>query len=107
MEKCLICGTEYKGCDKCPKCNPEKNVEDDWDLLTTVVNDIEYEMVAGILQMGNIPVIRKVKGIDGYLQIILGVPVNGIDIYVPKDRFQEANELLNADVSSEDFPDEE
>jgi hypothetical protein len=107
MGKCLNCGTEFEDDNKCPKCSQEKDDNMDWELLTTVVNDIDFEMVAGILQMGEIPVIRKVKGIDGFLQIILGTPVSGIDIYVPKDRFQEATDLLNADVNEEDFPEEE
>ena len=104
MEKCLNCGNEFdKNIDKCPKCNPEIEGSVEWDCLTTVANDIEFEMVAGILQMGEIPVIRKVKGVDGFMQIIMGVPIAGIDIYVPKDRFQEASELLNADINQEEF----
>lgn len=104
MEKCLNCGNEFdNNIGRCPKCNPE----DEWDLLTTVANDIEFEMVAGILQMGDIPVIKKVKGVDGFIQIILGMPIAGIDIYVHKDRFNEAYELLNADINEEEFLAEE
>jgi hypothetical protein len=100
----LNCGIEFdNNIGKCPKCNPEA----DWELLTTVANDIEFEMVAGILQMGDIPVIRNVKGIDGFIQIILGMPIAGIDILVPKDRFIEAHELLNADINEEAFLAEE
>lgn len=104
MEKCLNCGTEFENnLGKCPKCDPgfEQNIE--WDCLTTVANDIEFEMVAGLLQMGEIPVIRKVRGVDGFIQIILGMPIAGIDLYVPRDRFQEALELLNSDVNEEEF----
>ena len=107
MAKCLNCQTEFNDNNKCPNCGQEYDFERDWDLLTTVANDIEFEMVAGILQMGEIPVIRKVKGIDGFIQIILGVPIAGIDIYVPKDRYLEANELLNADINEEEFLEEE
>lgn len=108
MEKCLNCGTEFENdIGKCPKCNPDIGGELEWDCLTTVANDIEFEMVAGILQMGEIPVIRKVRGVDGFIQIILGMPIAGIDIYVPKDRLQEASELLNADINEEEFLAEE
>jgi hypothetical protein len=108
MDKCLKCETEFENnLGKCPKCDPdfEQNIE--WDCLTTVANDIEFEMVAGLLQMGEIPVIRKVRGVDGFIQIILGMPIAGIDLYVPRDRFQEALELLNSDVNEEDFLAEE
>lgn len=107
MEKCQYCGTELNDNNKCPGCNQNRDVEKDWDLLTTVANDIEFEMVAGLLQMGEIPVVRKVKGIDGFIQIIMGMPIAGIDIYVPKDRYQEAMDLLNADVNEEEFLAEE
>jgi hypothetical protein len=107
MAKCLNCGTELNDDNKCPRCKQQSAVEVDWSLLTTVANDIEFEMVAGLLQMGDIPVIRKVKGIDGFIQIILGMPLAGIDIYVPKDRFEEAMELLNSDVNEEEFLAEE
>ena len=107
VEKCLNCGTEYSGNNKCPKCAQEYNGERNWDFLTTVANDIEFEMMAGLLHMGEIPVVRKVKGIDGFIQIILGMPMSGIDIYVPKDRYQEAIELINSDVNEEEFLAEE
>ncbi len=75
----------------------------DWVHLTTVPNDIEFEMVAGLLKASNIPVIRDVRGIDGFAQIILGVPISGIDLLVPEDKLQEAMEILNADIDEEDF----
>ncbi|RCX18299.1 putative signal transducing protein [Anaerobacterium chartisolvens] len=75
----------------------------DWVHLTTVPNDIEFEMVAGLLKASNIPVIRSVRGVDGFAQIILGVPISGIDLLVHKDKLQEATEILNADIEEEDF----
>ena len=104
MEKCPDCGIEFEEQEgKCPKCNPTKDEKADWERLTTVGNDIEFGMVAGLLQMANIPVVRNVKGIDGYMQIILGMPIAGIDIYVPNDRFEEAYELINSYVEEEEL----
>jgi hypothetical protein len=74
---------------------------DGWVKLTTVANDIEFGMVKGLLEMGNIPVIQKVMGVDGYLQIIMGKPVAGISIMVPEDKYEEALQLLNAQVDKE------
>jgi hypothetical protein len=104
MEKCLNCGTEFDAnTGKCPKCISHIEGGVECICLTTVANDIEFEMVAGLLQMGDIPVVRKVRGVDGFIQIILGMPIAGIDVFVPKDRFQEALELLNSDINEEDF----
>jgi hypothetical protein len=73
----------------------------DWVKLTKVADDIEFEMVKGLLEMGNIPVIREVKGVDGYLQILIGKPVTGINVMVPKDKYEEALQLLNIQVDEE------
>ncbi|MGI6776632.1 MAG: hypothetical protein ACOX7R_00965 [Acetivibrionales bacterium] len=70
-----------------------------WVVLTNVANDIEYEIVAGILQMGNIPCVRELKGMDSYFTIITGTPIaEGIDVLVPGDRYEEAVQLLNARI---------
>ena len=108
MKKCLNCGTDFEDqVEQCPKCNAGAGDSSEWECLTTVGNDIEYEMVAGLLQMGNIPVIRKVKGVDGFIQILLGTPLKGIDMYVPKDRFNEAYELINTEITEESLEEQE
>lgn len=71
---------------------------EEWKILTTVANDIEFEMLSGLLATAEIPCVRKVRGVDGYLQVILGVPIAGIDVLVPQDRFEEAQLLLEAQV---------
>ncbi|MCX8130794.1 MAG: DUF2007 domain-containing protein [Clostridia bacterium] len=106
MVVCPDCKTEYDGNKKsCPVCKPENRTKDkpaeEWKYLTTVKNNIEFEIIKDVLEMGNIPVVQKVKGMDGYLQIIMGVPLAGIEVFVPEDRFEEAVQLLDAKSADE------
>lgn len=108
MNKRPDCGEEFEqNIDRRPECYAGSEEGDGWIYLTTVSNDIESEIMSGILQMGEIPVIKKVNGIDGYLKIILGTPVAGIDLYVPRDKYTEAYELINAEVDEAEFLAEE
>jgi hypothetical protein len=70
-----------------------------WISVATVANDIEFEITAGLLKTAGIPVIRKVKGVDGH---ILGAPSGGIDIIVPEDRYEEVMKLLNYEDETND-----
>lgn len=79
----------------------KKSDMEKWKLLTKVANDIEFEMVSGLLATAEIPCVRKVGGADGYLQVLLGVPISGIDVLVPPDRFDEAVELLESNVDED------
>lgn len=83
---------------------PEKTEDhESWVAVETVANDIEFEMVAGLLSTAEIPCVRKVRGVDGYLQVILGVPIAGIDVLVPPDKEEEARQLLESQVEGEDL----
>ena len=96
MKICPICKTELKKTEKsCPQCavnqkSRNKDTEIQWKVLTTVANDIEFEIVAGLLEGAGIPAVRKVNGIDGYLTVIIGIPLAGIEVLVPEDRFRES-----------------
>ena len=57
-----------------------------WVVLTNVANDIEFEIMAGLLRTGDIPSIKKYKDADSYLVVFTGTPImNGIDVLVPED----------------------
>lgn len=111
MITCSNCKQEYddteKNCPNCGRAKDDRETKPDgkWVLLTTVKNDIEFEMIKDILEMGNIPAVRNVKGVDGFVQIILGVPIAGIDVLVPEDRLEEAVQILEA-RTEEDFENE-
>lgn len=74
---------------------------DDWKVAATVPNNIEFEMISGILEMAGIPSTKKTYGLDEFAVIMLGVPLGGIDVMVPGDRLEEAKAIL--DVSEEDL----
>ena len=113
MKICPNSNSEYDGDNcECPKCiSLEKDIEGiqkkGWTTLTTVSNDIEFELVAGLLAMGEIPVVRQVEGVDGYLQIVLGIPIGGIHVMVPNDKYEEAFQLINAQVDENVLEEEE
>ncbi len=80
--------------------NKDEN-EIKWRVLKTVPNRIEFEIISGIMSMAKIPVVKKIYGIDEFVEVILGVPISGIDILVPEDRLKEAQKLL--DISEADL----
>lgn len=109
MIKCKICNMEYEDhFERCPHCeagnnSADKGQDDNWVILTTVANDIEFEMLAGLLEGAGIPAVRKVNGIDGYLTVLIGVPLAGVDVLVPKDKLEEAQQLLEANIDEDAF----
>ena len=113
MKECPKCKNLFSEEEEnCPACSckesePQQINDEEWLHLTTVANDIEFGMVAGLLEMGNIPTLRKTKGVDGYLQIILGVPLGGIQVMVPKDKYEEALQLINTSVDDAALEEEE
>lgn len=79
-----------------------------WAVLTNVSNDIEYEIIAGLLHTGNIPTIKQYKGLDGYLVIFTGTPIiNGIDVLVPEDKLEEARMIIDAPIQDDPEGDRE
>lgn len=67
----------------------------EWIVLTNVLNDIEFGIIKGLLDIAGIPAIRRVQGI----QQIVGAQLTGIDILVPSDRLEEAELLLKTEVN--------
>ena len=74
--------------------NEEKEKSPEWVLLTNVFDHIEYGIIKGILEMAEIPVVRKSSGIGGYTEILTGINFEGMDLLVPADRYEEAKELI-------------
>lgn len=103
MRSCPQCGQELTDeMTGCPACTAKRVKagtidEDSWVYLKTVPNDLDFKMTASLLKLAEIPALKKVKGLDGFVEIIMGVPIAGVDILVPKDRYTEAVDLLNAE----------
>jgi hypothetical protein len=108
---------------KCPKCNleidentmfcsmcqpemfnqlqEENSVESETDetaLLMTANDEIQANIVESLLKAYGIPLSRKYKGNDTFGKIILGVTVNGIDLYVPKSALVEAKGIIENEL---------
>lgn len=105
MKTCPICKSQYD--DACPVCSGDGKVAEqhitEWVHVTTAANEIEMGIIAGLLEMAGIPVNSRAIGVDRYV----GVPIAGLDIRVPADRYEEALQVLNAKVDEEDFIKEE
>ncbi|MCL6447774.1 MAG: DUF2007 domain-containing protein [Armatimonadetes bacterium] len=66
-----------------------------WKKLTTAHNDLEAEMIGGLLRGAEIPFQRRYKSINQYLKIIMG-PVVAVEIWVPEEQLAEALALLES-----------
>ncbi len=66
-----------------------------WVIVATVANSIEFEMVTGLLEMAQIPVVKKTYGVDSFSEVLFGMPISGMDVLVPEDRLEEAKQILN------------
>ncbi|MDP4093768.1 MAG: DUF2007 domain-containing protein [Bacillota bacterium] len=99
MRTCPECNKEYEG-DFCPECTENGQNVDQWVHLTTAADDMELEILAGLLESAGIPSSRKFIGIDKYV----GAPLAGLELMVPESRFEEAKSILEADFNEDDFP---
>lgn len=75
-----------------------------WVKLVNVSDQIEFGIIKGLLEMAEIPAVKKVGNLGGYAEILTGVSFEGIDVYVPEDRYEEAKEIIdtpeqNIDIS--------
>lgn len=59
---------------------------------------MEDEIIMGILENAGIPSFKKFPHYGGFGNLIIGQSAEGVDIYVPKTRFEEAVELINQDI---------
>ena len=65
-------------------------------LLTTVHDEVEKNLLCGILEEEKITFLVKDRGSGEAVRILAGFSMFGCDIYVPEELFDEANALLEA-----------
>lgn len=113
--KCPKCNLEIdENIMSCPMCQtelleqlqPEQEQEaqaaaEEIALLMTANNDIQANIVESLLKVYGIPLSRKYKGNDTFGKIILGLTVNGIDLYVPKSALEEAMGIIENELPEE------
>ncbi len=76
--------------------------------LLSVSSSMEADMIESLLKANDIPVLRKYREAGGYMMIMMGGTVYGVDLYVPGDMLDKAREIVdNSRKASEDaaFPD--
>ncbi len=73
----------------------------DEKLLLSNLNHIEAEIIIAKLKSYGIPVLKKTKGTGEIMEIYTGANLYGIDIYVPGDMIELAEELLKPESSQE------
>ena len=74
--------------------NPAKT-DKDTALLTTTHDDVEKNIICGILEEENIPFLAKDRGAGEAVRVVTGYSMYGCDIFVPGDLFEKANALLD------------
>ncbi|MFA6782698.1 MAG: DUF2007 domain-containing protein [Sedimentibacter sp.] len=70
-------------------------------LLLSNLSTIESEIIIAKLKSYGIPVLKKTKGTGELMEIYTGANMYGIDIYVPEDTIDLAEELLKPEDEQE------
>lgn len=65
-------------------------------LLTTVHDPVELGLVQSIMEGEGIPCTFRERGSGSMVKVIAGYSMVGTDVFVPKARLKEAEELLDA-----------
>jgi len=66
-----------------------------WQKLCTASDQVEADLIAGLLDGEGIPVKFARSGINNYLKVVMG-PVVAVDILVPAEQITEAATILEA-----------
>lgn len=74
---------------------------DDLELLTTAYDNEQLAVLRSILESGNIPYMTKERGSGSSVKIIMGFSHFGTDIFVKRDRLEDARALLDATFADE------
>jgi hypothetical protein len=111
MPWCPECKIEYrKGFDVCADCGsaltderpsqsaPEQSGKaEDWEHLVYLYNEMEADIVTGLLETEGIPVVKTYKGM-GILHKVYTGRATGVDLFVPREKLLQAKKLLEAEV---------
>jgi predicted nucleic acid-binding Zn ribbon protein len=81
------------------QCNDSNNQE---VFLTNVGGLFEADQLELLLRESKIPVLKKLKGTDGYLSVYMGSTNLGVDFYVPSKFVERAKEILQNDFGMEE-----
>lgn len=86
--------------------NKDKENTGEWVFLTTAENEFEYNIIKGKLNENGITCVGKGRDFDlldsGFLNVILG-PCIPVDIMVPSEKYDEAEQIINLKISDEEL----
>ena len=74
---------------------------EDLELLTTAYDNTTLAVIESILRGEGIPYMIKERGVGRAVKIISGTSSFGTDIFVKKELFETAKEILEAEPSDE------
>jgi hypothetical protein len=110
MPICPKCKCEYReGFKYCSDCNIEliddeefeKNnekitcdKEDEWIFLKNLDDRNEINILEPLFKSEDIPILKNYKEAGEYLKIYMGMTSFGIDVYVPKSKYDTALKIL-------------
>lgn len=69
--------------------------------LTTATNSLEAETLEALLQANKIPVLKKFREAGAYLEIYMGTSNFGVDIFVPSDLLEEAQDIIGVTAAAD------
>ncbi len=87
--------------------NKEAKETEDVALLTTVHDEIEKNLLCGMLEEEGIPYQAKDRGAGEVNRLLFGFSMYDCDILVPRALLEKAQELLEAYNNAESFADDE
>lgn len=111
MPFCPKCKAEYrKGFKICADCNEKlvdvleedkkndyKNGSEKWVYLMSTYNDVEADIVIGLLNNYGIKAIKQYSGPYQYLKVYMGTAFN-VKILVPESLLNQAKEIIENTV---------
>lgn len=112
MPWCPDCKTEYEeGYENCSDCgvklvdeNPQEgNMNDGNDnpeLLITVADGMQADILESKLKFYGIPVMRKHRETGALLTVYMGASPFGVDLYVPSELLENARKLINQEIDA-------
>jgi len=92
--RCSDCDTELVNQLEQIKSDKENTENDTFVFLINVKDEIEYKLLEAKLKQASIPILKKYRESGGYLTILTGNPLFGIDIYVPSKFLETAKEII-------------
>jgi len=92
--RCSDCDTELVNQLEQIKSDKENTENDTFVFLINVKDEIEYKLLEAKLKQASIPILKKYREAGGYLTILTGNPLFGIDIYVPSKLLETAKEII-------------